>query len=308
MQDRRINKLKDILARQRDEAAIIGHLGASNPRGSDLLGEVCRASILLHPSASFDQSLTLARSLAYILYIDDYLDDEHPELDLSHYREVCQHFLLWHNRDLSQMPLACATVAGKLEEHFIQDQVPEEWQAMRHLVWEKFIWTMLQENQWLKAKERVTIGAYLANGLYSIAFPIVQVSILAFSYENVSQELKNRLFWHICQASRAVRLANDLLSYERESAQGRFNAVDLIVSDTQRSTPAAARAAVVRLMKEEFDTLQNGVAREKRTGVTQQFLAHLVDSTAILLDYYQVTDPRQARLRPPDERASLRAS
>jgi len=305
--DRRINRLKDLLLRQRDEAAIVGHLTASNPRGDDLLGEVCRASLALHPAGSFEQAAALARTMAYILYIDDYLDDEHPELDLSNYREVCQHFLLWHNRDLSQMPLACATVGRKLEEQFIEDQVPEEWTPMRHLVWEKFIWTMLQENQWLKNKERVTVGAYLANGLYSIAFPVVQVSILAFSYENVSQELKNRLFWHICQASRVVRLANDLRSSERDTAQGRFNAADLIAAAGQLS-PAAARAAVVRLMEEEFEGLQKGVAREKRTGVTQQFLAHLVESTAMLLDYYHVPDSRQARPKPPEDRVSLRAS
>ncbi len=307
MLDRRINKLKDTLLRQRDEAAVIGHLTNNNPRGSDLLGEVCRASLLLHPGASFEQALMLARSMAYILYIDDYLDDEHPEIDLSHYREVCQHFLLWHNRDLSQMPLACATVARKLEEQFIEDQVPEEWTPMRHLVWEKFIWTMLQENQWLKGKERITVDAYLANGLYSIAFPVVQVSILAFSYENVSQELKNRLFWHTCQASRVVRLANDLRSSERDAAQGRFNAAELIAADRQVS-PGTARAAVVRLMEEEFEALQKGVAREKRTGVTQQFLANLVDGTAMLLDYYHVSDSRQARPRPPEDRVSLRAS
>ena len=307
MLDRRINKLKDLLLRQRDEAAVIGHLTASNPRGSDLLGEVCRASVLLHPGASFEQTVTLARTMAYILYIDDYLDDEHPELDLSDYREVCQHFLLWHNRDLTQMPLACATVARKLEEHFIEDQVPEEWTPMRHLVWEKFIWTMLQENHWLKRDERITVDAYLANGLYSIAFPVVQVSILAFSYENVSQELKNRLFWHICQASRVVRLANDLRSSERDIAQGRFNAAELIAADRQVS-PGTARAAVVRLMEEEFEALQKGVAREKRTGVTQQFLAHLVDSTEMLLEYYHVSDSRQARPKPPEERVRLRAS
>lgn len=307
MLDRRINKLKDVLQRQPDEAAVIGHLTANNPRGTDLLGEVCRASLLLHPGGSFEQALNMARSMAYILYIDDYLDEEHPQLDLSNYREVCQMFLLWHNRDLSKMPLACATVSRKLEEQFTEDQVPEEWTPMRHLVWEKFIWTMLQENQWLKGRERLTVDAYLANGLYSIAFPVVQVSILAFSYENVSQELKNRLFWHICQAARVVRLANDLRSHERDTAQGRLNAIDLIRADRHAGV-AEARTEVVALMQEEFEGLQRGVAREKRTGVTQQFLSHLVDSTSMLLDYYHVADPRQIRSKADDDRVSLRAS
>ncbi|TMF56548.1 MAG: hypothetical protein E6I22_05620 [Chloroflexi bacterium] len=61
-------------------------------------------------------------------------------------------------------------------------------------------------------------------------------------------------------------------------------------------------------MEEEFEGLQKGVAREKRTGVTQQFLAHLVESTAMLLDYYHVPDSRQARPKPPEDRVSLRAS
>src|SRR5438445_12624865 len=201
--DRRINQLKVNLLAQGDELAVIRHLVDANPRGDDMLGEVCRAAVLLHPSASFEQALTRARTMAYIVYIDDYLEEEHPELDLADYRRVCQNFLLWPNRDLSQMPLVNATVARKLEEQFREDEVPEEWTAMRRLVWEKSIWTMLQENHWLKHKERVTLDAYLANGMYSSSFPIVQVSILAFSYQAVSQELKNRIFGHICQASRA---------------------------------------------------------------------------------------------------------
>src|SRR5437870_3926654 len=130
MQDRRINRLKERLLAQTDEGPVIRHLVDDNPRGDDMLGEVCRAAVLLHPSASFDQALTL--------------------------------------------------------------------------------------------------DAYLANGMYSSSFPIVQVSILAFSYQDVSQELKNRIFGHICQAARVVRLANDLRTHEREAAQGRFNAIDLI--------------------------------------------------------------------------------
>src|SRR5246127_5199155 len=236
MLDRRISKLKDILVRQTDEAPVIRHLSDATPRGDDMLGEVCRAAVLLHPSASFEQALTLARTMAYIVYIDDYLEEDHPELDLSDYRRVCQNFLLWHNRELSQMPLGHATGARKIEDQFREDEVPEEWTAMRRLVWEKSIWTMLQENHWLKHKERVTLDAYLANGMYSSSFPVMQVSILAFSYQDVSQELKNRIFGHICQASRVVRLANDLQTHERESAQGRFNSVDPIAAGRAEMT------------------------------------------------------------------------
>ena len=78
MQDRRINRLKERLLVQTDEMPIIRHLVDDNPRGDDMLGEVCRAAVLLHPSASFEQSLTLARTMAYIVYIDDYLEEEHP--------------------------------------------------------------------------------------------------------------------------------------------------------------------------------------------------------------------------------------
>src|SRR5260370_5034044 len=86
MLDRRINKLKENLLRQADEAPVVRHLVDANPRGDDMLGEVCRAAVLLHPSASFEQALTLARTMAYIVYIDDYLEEEHPELDLADYR------------------------------------------------------------------------------------------------------------------------------------------------------------------------------------------------------------------------------
>jgi hypothetical protein len=301
--DRRINKLKDILRRQPDEAPLIAHLTQDNPRGSDMLGEVCRAAVLLHPGATFEQTLTLARTMAYIIYIDDYLEEAHPELDLIDYRRVCQMFLLWHNRDLSQMPLLNMTVSRKLEDQARDDEVPEEWTAMRHLVWEKSIWTMLQENHWLKHQERVTLDAYLANGMYSSSFPIVQVSILAFSYQDVAQELKNRIFGHICQASRVVRLANDLRTYEREAAQGRFNSVDLIGGSQTEHTVDWARNAVHHLMEQEFESLQNAIARERRTGVTQQFLSHLIDSTQVLLDFYEKPRPRQAR----PERAALKA-
>lgn len=303
MIDRRVNKLKENLLRQADEAQVVHHLVTANPRGDDMLGEVCRAAVQLHPSASFEQALTLARTMAYIIYIDDYLEEEHPELDLGDYRRVCQSFLLWHNRDLSQMPLVHATVARKIEDQFREDEVPEEWTAMRRLVWEKSIWTMLQENHWLKHKERVMLDAYLANGMYSSSFPIVQVSILAFSYQDVSQELKNRIFGHICQAARVVRLANDIRTHEREASQGRFNAVDLILPSHRPSDDAAgqgergleaAREAVHHLMEEEFEVLKKAIGRERRTGITQEFLSHLVDSTQVLLDFYEVPG-RQAR-------------
>lgn len=303
MLDRRIGKIKENLMAQADEGRVIRHLLENNPRGNDMLGEVCRAAVLLHPGATFEQAVTLARTMAYIVYIDDYLEEEHPEYDLGDYRRVCQNFLIWHNRDLSQMPLVNATVSRKVEEQFKDDEVPEEWTAMRRLVWEKSIWTMLQENHWLKHKERVTLDAYLANGMYSSSFPIVQVSILAFSYQDVSQELKNRIFGHICQASRVVRLANDLRTHEREAAQGRFNSVDLILAGQADRTLESARAAANRLMDEEFEMLQKAVARERRTGVTQQFLTHLIDSTEVLLDFYQV--PRN---RPGRSDRSLKAS
>src|SRR5437763_16123687 len=114
MQDRRINRLKERLLVQTDEMPVIRHLVEDNPRGDDMLGEVCRAAVLLHPSASFEQSLTLARTMAYIVYIHDYLEEEHPELDLADYRRVWQNFLLWPNRDLRQMPLVKATVPPKI--------------------------------------------------------------------------------------------------------------------------------------------------------------------------------------------------
>src|SRR5438105_14175189 len=126
MLDRRINKLKENLMRQADEAQVVRHLVDANPRGDDMLGEVCRAAVLLHPSASFEQALTLARTMAYIVFIDDYLEEGHPELDLADYRRVCQNFLLWPNRDLSQMPLVNATVSHKIEEQFRRDEVLQE--------------------------------------------------------------------------------------------------------------------------------------------------------------------------------------
>lgn len=302
MLDRRISKVKDTLLRQTDEGPVVRHLVDANPRGDDLLGEVCRAAVLLHPSASFEQTLALARTMAYIVYIDDYLEEEHAELDLTDYRKVCQTFLLWHNRDLSQMPLLHATVMRKIEDQFREDEVPEEWTAMRRLVWEKSIWTMLQENHWLKHKERVTLEAYLANGMYSSSFPIVQVSILAFSYQDVSQELKNRIFGHICQASRVVRLANDLRTHEREAAQGRFNAVDLIFDRDERKHESA-HDAVNHLLEDEFEQLKKGISRERRTGITQPFLDHLIDSTQVLLDFYEIQRGSKGR---PDR--LLRAS
>jgi hypothetical protein len=307
MLDRRLSKLKATLLAQADEARVIKHLTDANPRGKDMLGEVCRAAILLHPGATFEQALTLARTMAYIVYIDDYLEEDHPELDLADYRRVCQNFLTWHSREASLMPIEHAMVARKIEEHFREDEVPEEWTAMRRLVWEKSIWTMLQENHWLKHKERVTLGAYIANGMYSSSFPIVQVSILAFSFQDVPQELKNRIFGHICQAARVVRLANDLRTHEREAAQGRYNSVDLILpgyrvpdetaSAVQRSLDAP-RAAVGHLLDDEFETLKRAVARERHTGITQQFLAHLVESTLVLLDFYELAGGRQRHLEP----------
>jgi hypothetical protein len=295
MLDRRIDKLRQNLLGQKDEAVVVRHVVDGNSRSDDLLGEICRASVLLHPGGTFEQAQTLARTMCYTVYIDDYLEEEHPEFDLADYRRVCQTFLLWHNRDLSQMPLPNATMGRKIEDQFREDGVPEEWTAMRRLVWEKAIWTMLQENAWLKHKERVTLDAYLANGMYSSSFPILQVSILAFTYQDVSQELKNRIFGHICQASRVVRLANDLRTHEREAAQGRFNALDLIKAAHPDMTLDGARTELRRLMGEEFEQLSRAIARERRPGATEQFLSHLIDSTQVLLDFYDLPRPGQTR-------------
>src|SRR3989441_12556734 len=130
MQDRRINRLKERLLVQTDEMPIIRHLVDDNPRGDDMLGEVCRAAVLLHPSASFEQSLTLARTMAYIVYIDDYLEEEHPELDLADYRRGSQHFFFWPHRALRPMPPVNATVAREIGEEFRADEGPEEGTAM----------------------------------------------------------------------------------------------------------------------------------------------------------------------------------
>src|SRR2546430_12472006 len=62
MLDRRINKLKENLMRQADEGLVVRHLVGANPPGDDLLGEVCRAPGLLHPSARLEQSPPPARN------------------------------------------------------------------------------------------------------------------------------------------------------------------------------------------------------------------------------------------------------
>src|SRR2546425_2690237 len=118
MLDRRINKLKENLMRQADEALVVRHLVDANPRGDDMLGEVCRAAVLLHPSASFEQALTLARTMAYIVYIDDYLEEEHPELDLADYRRGCPNILLWPNPDPRPKAPPHTARARQQEEQF----------------------------------------------------------------------------------------------------------------------------------------------------------------------------------------------
>ena len=53
-------------------------------------------------------------------------------------------------------------------------------------------------------------------------------------------------------------------------------------------THQSAHEAVRHLMDDEFDQLKKAIARERRTGITQDFLAHLIDSTQVLLDFYEV--------------------
>src|SRR2546429_8581917 len=124
MLDRRINKLKENLLRQADEGLVVRHLVDANPRGDDMLGEVCRAAVLLHPSASFEQALTLARTMAYIVYIDDYLEEEHPELDLADYRRVFHNFFFWPNPRPSPNPPVHSTVTPQVQGPFSQDEGP----------------------------------------------------------------------------------------------------------------------------------------------------------------------------------------
>jgi hypothetical protein len=184
------------------------------------------------------------------------------------------------------MPVAHANLARKLEQQFAEDEVSEEWTPMRRLVWEKFIFTLLQENHWVKHQERVNLDAYLANGLYTISLPIVQVTILAFSYQDVPQELKNRLFGHICQASRVVRIANDLHSYEHEHGKGRFNSLDLVAPEVNGGSHGNQRIDARHVMEQELELLERGVARERRTGPTQDFLRRLLSSTHAAIDFY----------------------
>src|SRR3989440_10822551 len=146
MLDRRINKLRQNLLAQADEAPIIRHLVDTTSRSDDLLGEACRAVVLLHPGGSFEQALTLARTIAYIVYIDDYLEEEHPELDLADYRRVCQKFFLLAHRDLSQMPPGNATVTRKIEGEVPGDEGPGGRTAIRPLGLEETDLTMLHED------------------------------------------------------------------------------------------------------------------------------------------------------------------
>src|SRR5437588_11231094 len=91
MLDRRINKLRQNLLAQADEGPVVRHLVDANSRSDDLLGEVCGAGVLLHPGASVEHARTLARTIAYIVYIDAYLEEAHPALDLPDYGRVCRH-------------------------------------------------------------------------------------------------------------------------------------------------------------------------------------------------------------------------
>src|SRR5207245_10444263 len=97
MFDRRITKLKDALLRFTDETKIIQHLEEDERRGWRL-AEACALSLVLHPSASFHQALALVRTIAYAQYIDDYIEEGHPELHLVDYRRVSHVCLLRHNR------------------------------------------------------------------------------------------------------------------------------------------------------------------------------------------------------------------
>jgi len=60
-------------------------------------------------------------------------------------------------------------------------------------------------------------------------------------------------------------------------------------------TLESAREAVHHLMDEEFEQLKKAIARERRTGITQQFLGHLIDSTQVLLDFYEVPGGQKTR-------------
>src|SRR2546421_2572690 len=137
MLDRRINKLKENLMRQADEALVVRHLVDANPRGDDMLGEVCRAAVLLHPSASFEQALTLARTMAYIVYIDDYLEEEHPELDLADYRRGCQKFFLLPHPHPSPKPPLQSTLSPKNQGQIRADEGPPGRTAQRRPAWGK---------------------------------------------------------------------------------------------------------------------------------------------------------------------------
>jgi len=91
-------------------------------------------------------------------------------------------------------------------------------------------------------------------------------------------------------ASRSAASRSHGSSARNRSASSR-KAIRLSV----RKKLESAREAVHHLMEEEFEQLKKAIARERRTGITQQFLSHLIDSTQVLLDFYEIPGGQKAR-------------
>jgi len=188
---------------------------------------------------------------------------------------------------------AFASIARDLACHPLFGQLAPDWRTGM----QSTVDGMLVERRWaagLPDERLPSYPAYVANGLRTISvLPYTVVACIAADDAAAAASF-DRLRPDIHRAARCFRLTNDLASVAREHAEGKLNAVSLLVRRLTANgmTAGAATALTRRRIKATCDRDLAGLyaARRSAPPELQAMTRFLCEHAAFVTDLYAVGD------------------
>lgn len=268
------------------------------------------------PFASATALLPTVQLCLWEFILDDLLDDERmPQAELEQRVAQCRAALL------HPLPRADADpLSAVLQEIRCDLQSYPLWSALAP--W----WTaavvglidgMMGEYRWRAAYRQhgsvalPTYPAYIANGRYSVGYqPLVWTALLALNDASTPVHLA---YLQAMEETGAIclRLANDLRTYTKEVAEGKFNALWLLDQEWRQQglSPVAAYQRAEAQIQAEIDA---GLARLTQwprhpvtaTGQPEAFIADVVRFACDFYtrhDYHNLNNPPQVSVSPEKE-------
>lgn len=206
---------------------------------SSLLSAVAMANTFAAPWLGADRQYLVNRAALWTFGLDRWVDGQGARaIDVAALARECDDMV--RGRSTSSTPLV-----RFLAE--IRDGLTEaKGYAVFRRTWRDELVAMLaamgRERAWIEAGRTPSLRAYLANG-DSLAFAFVYATHLTAVCTPPRPPGLRRLFRAVRLAQRALRLANDLATHERDTLVGDLNVLDLGLD------PDAARAAIAELVR-----------------------------------------------------------